>query len=283
MLWPDSSEAQARNSLRQVVHQLRQAWPDADRFLATRASTLMLAPGLDLTIDVDEYERAFAALPSPDLPTDPSAGRAALELAAGLYEGDLLPGSYDDWIAPERERLVAEQRRLLDRLIEVLSQHRDFGAAIDAGRRRLGLDRLDEGTYRTLMRLHAMTGDRAGALRVYHDCATVLERELGVEPGPATRLAYEEIVREEPEPSLTGWALPGEPASVATGPAGRPIPLVGRGPEWEAAMTSWGRMARGEARFLLIGGEAGIGKSRFAANLADWAGRQGIGSARTRV
>ncbi len=283
MLWPDSSDAQARNSLRQVVHQLRNAWPGADRFLTTESSTLMLAPGADLTVDVDDYQRALAAMPATDAVPDAGADRATLEFAAGLYQGDLLPGSYDDWIVPERERLIAAHRRVLDRLAAVLEHHGDYSAAIETGRRRLALDPLDEPTYRTLMRLHSLTGDRAGALRLYHDCAAALEAQLGVEPDATTRLAYEEIVRQEPEPTVAGWALATEPTAAITGPLGQPIPLVGRGPEWERAMAGWGRMTGGESRFLLIRGEAGIGKSRFAANLADWALRQGMGSARTRA
>jgi len=33
LLWPDTTEAQARNNLRQPVHQLRQAFPPIDQFL----------------------------------------------------------------------------------------------------------------------------------------------------------------------------------------------------------------------------------------------------------
>ncbi|WP_201394602.1 bacterial transcriptional activator domain-containing protein [Ktedonobacter sp. SOSP1-52] len=40
------------------------------------------------------------------------------------------------------------------------------------------------------MRLHALRGDRA-ALRTYHACAKILDRELGTEPGEATRTLYE--------------------------------------------------------------------------------------------
>ena len=31
--WPDSNEAQARNNLRQILHELRHALPEAERFL----------------------------------------------------------------------------------------------------------------------------------------------------------------------------------------------------------------------------------------------------------
>src|SRR5262249_5069612 len=34
LFWPDSTEAQARNNLRQALHQLRHALADADRFLS---------------------------------------------------------------------------------------------------------------------------------------------------------------------------------------------------------------------------------------------------------
>src|SRR5262245_7826206 len=33
LLWPDSTEAQARTNLRTLLHRLRQALPDADSFL----------------------------------------------------------------------------------------------------------------------------------------------------------------------------------------------------------------------------------------------------------
>src|SRR6185295_4526972 len=38
--WPDSSEAQARNNLRQFLFQLRQILPDSDRFLQIDTNTI---------------------------------------------------------------------------------------------------------------------------------------------------------------------------------------------------------------------------------------------------
>src|SRR5215213_5539585 len=38
-LWPDSSEAQARTNLRHLLHDLRRALPDADRFIDIAAHT----------------------------------------------------------------------------------------------------------------------------------------------------------------------------------------------------------------------------------------------------
>ena len=53
---------------------------------------------------------------------------------------------------------------------------------------------MNEESVLRLMRLHALSGDRAAALSVYHGFATSLARETGVEPSPETRTAYERLV-----------------------------------------------------------------------------------------
>lgn len=53
-----------------------------------------------------------------------------LERAAGLYRGDLLPGCYDDWIRPERERLRQMAAHALRMLVDLLETQGDYRAAI---------------------------------------------------------------------------------------------------------------------------------------------------------
>ena len=104
-----------------------------------------------------------------------------------LYRGDLLPSCYDDWVLPERERLRQIFAKTLERLMTLLESERDYRAAIMYAQRLLRHDPLQEVTYRCLIRLHALSGDRTGAARVYHTCATVLRRELDIEPSVETR------------------------------------------------------------------------------------------------
>src|SRR4051794_7548244 len=52
LLWPDSSESNARNNLRQLIYQLRQALPDPDRFLTSDANTIGWKLDGDQTFDV---------------------------------------------------------------------------------------------------------------------------------------------------------------------------------------------------------------------------------------
>src|SRR5439155_16046891 len=91
-------------------------------------------------------------------------------------------------------------------------------------------DPLHEATYRHLIRLYALMGDRAAALRTYHTCATVLERELATEPGPATREAYERLVRKDSPPVRLATPMPTLVAAA---------PLVGRHQEWTQLQEVW--------------------------------------------
>ena len=78
-----------------------------------------------------------------------------LEEATALYRGDLLPSCYDDWIVPERERLRQLALDGLTRLVELLESERNYRVAIGYAERLLGLDPVNEMTYRRLMRLRA--------------------------------------------------------------------------------------------------------------------------------
>src|SRR4051794_41681127 len=60
LLWPDSSEAQARTNLRHVLHKLRRALPDADRFLEVTPRTLGWRSDAPYWLDVASFDVALA-------------------------------------------------------------------------------------------------------------------------------------------------------------------------------------------------------------------------------
>jgi hypothetical protein len=127
LLWPDSTERQARTNLRKQVHYLRRALPNPDRFLHADAKTLQWLPEAPFTLDVAEFERA---LDQVEQANDTANAQALLEQAVDLYQGDLLPSCYDDWIIPERERLRQRFTRALDRLVQSLENQRAYSEAI---------------------------------------------------------------------------------------------------------------------------------------------------------
>ena len=139
-------------------------------------------------------------------------------------------------------------------------------AALAYAERLLRADPLREETCRLLMRLHDARGDAARALRVYHACAAALERELGVEPSPATRAAYEAL-------------LPG--AHRTTDESGQAL-LIGRAEERARLTRLWRAAEDGHARLVLVTGEPGIGKSRLVEELRSWCAHRGAATAEAR-
>ena len=59
LLWPNTSEANSRNNLRQLLFQLRQILPDANRFLFADAQSLSWRADGDQVVDVHLFERAL--------------------------------------------------------------------------------------------------------------------------------------------------------------------------------------------------------------------------------
>ncbi|MBX6363449.1 MAG: AAA family ATPase [Gemmatimonadetes bacterium] len=268
LLWPDSTEAQARTNLRHVLHDLRRALPERDRFLEATPRTLRWRADAPFRLDVAAFERAAAA----GAAGTGDAALDALRTAADLYAGDLLEGAYDEWLDAPRDRLRRRYYEVLERLAAALEARGDHAAAIHYAERLLRHDPLDEGAYRRLMRLHAARGDRARALRVYHVCAATLERELGVEPSPATCAAYEALRPARPE------GAPEAPrARRLAGP-----PLVGRAEPWSRLTALWSAAEAGRAHFVLISGEPGIGKTRLAEELLAWCAHRGAATATAR-
>lgn len=269
LFWPDSTETQARTNLRWLLFEFRRALRAAGAFLEFDGPMLRWRSGAPFTLDVDDLQAALTDAQRLAHGDDPARRRALLDRAVTLYRGDLLPACYDDWIAPERERLRAQFIGALESLIEQLQTEGDLDAAIRHAHDLLRHDPVHEATYRRLMRLYALVGDRPGALRTYHACATVLQRELEVEPSPATRKEYEALLNVETP----------RPAPPAT--AGH-VPLVGRQAEWTRLQSLWSAATQGEAHLVVLEGEAGIGKTRLAEELVHWAGQRGMATASAR-
>ncbi|MEO6893338.1 MAG: BTAD domain-containing putative transcriptional regulator, partial [Ktedonobacteraceae bacterium] len=232
LLWPDSSEERAHASLRKLLYQLRQALPEVDHFLHIDRQSLYWQPAADASwfLDIQDIEQAMTEAEQAEQRQDTAARREALERVMHLYRGDLLPSCYDEWIVPERDRLRQIFLQASEQLIALLEEEHDYDAAIKVARRLLRHDPLQEAMYRQLMRLYALQGDRVAALRVYHTCVTVLERELATEPGEATRQAYESLLQMD-------TASPAR--STTSTPRATGAPLVGRKVEWRRLQEAW--------------------------------------------
>lgn len=262
LLWPDSTEGQARTNLRNLLHTLRHSLPSADIFLSANSATVEWVSTAPFDLDVAQFE---AALAQAHESSNSKMVQQCLETAVSLYQGDLLPGNYDDWIIPIREELRQRYLAALRQLVSLLEEQGDYRTAARYCQRQIQQDPYDETASIQLMRLQALAGDRAGVRRSYQALTNILRRELGVEPALSTQKAYSELLRLEPESS---------PQLVATAvlPEWQPQPLptpstqfVGRETELDEIAQ---RLRDPNCRLLTILGLGGMGKTRLALQTA---------------
>jgi DNA-binding SARP family transcriptional activator len=287
LFWPESTDAQALTNLRRELHHLRQVLGNERSLVVTSRDLCWRdTPTCRVDVRVFDIERnaALAAAAAGD--DDGILVHAAA--AIGQYRGDLLPGVYDEWLLDARSELERQCVDLCDLLSAARAGTGDLAGAVEAARRRVQLQPLEEVGYRTLMELQADLGDRAGALSTYHHCASVLERELGVVPDAATRETFQRLMAHarpaKGAPAGTGHAVAGS----AVGPAvGRPGPaaaqLFGRSAQLGLLQDVWHAAVAGRRGLALVRGGAGVGKTRLVAEVAERAaGLQGAVVASTQ-
>ncbi|MGE5138508.1 MAG: BTAD domain-containing putative transcriptional regulator [Rudaea sp.] len=271
LLWPESSESQARTNLRQLLHHLRRALPVECSLLAADNQTVRWRLDSSCSVDVIEFQAAVVRAADAEKKGDSTAAREALEEAARLYQDDLLPDLYDEWLQAKREQLRQQLMDVLSRLATLLEMSGDYPSAIRHATRLVAVDPLREPSYQILMRLHARNNDRSSALRVYHQCMRTLKRELGVSPSKATQDLFTQALKSE--------HLPAAPVELPPYAATMPLPMVGRTTEREHLLACWRRVTQGETHFALILGEPGIGKSRLAEELFQYCSQYPEGAA----
>jgi DNA-binding SARP family transcriptional activator len=268
--WPDSTDAQALTNLRRELHHLRHVLEDEPALVVTSKDLCWRDTDtcqVDMRIFDIERKAAVAAAAASD-------GEGVLRHAAmaiAQYRGDLLPGGYDDWLLVARSEVERQCVDLCDLLCQTRALMGDLAGAVVAARRRIQLQPLEEVGYRALMQLQADLGDRAGAVSTYHHCASVLERELGVIPDPATRQAFQRLMaRADTE------RAPGPAIDASVGRSGfAAAELVGRSGELGLLRDRWRTAAAGQPGLVLVRGGAGVGKTRLVAEVAGLARQQG--------
>lgn len=269
--WPDyessSALAYLRRTLWEINRMLGDGWLDATR--EEVALTLDAAVRLDVTA-------FFAATETPPSGVEPAARIEQLETAVALYRGDFMAGytlrdapDFDTW---QRYQVETCRRRLAEALAELAQlagEQQLWETAVAYARRWLALDALDEVAHRQLMRLYALQGQRAAALRQYESCVNVLEAELGVIPEPTTRALAEAIRAGELGSPTTSTRIAAASPTPARSTAGN-LPtqttiFIGR--ETERAEIA-DLLASDDCRLLTLIGPGGIGKTRLALQAA---------------
>lgn len=178
--------------------------------------------------------------------------------AVALYRGPLLDGldlrnadAFEEWLS---ERRVHYEHRVLTCLSALIAdtQRRSDNAALERhARQMLAINPLKERATRALMLALGRRGHFTAALEVYSQCATTLQRELGVAPSAETMAVRERILLAR---AVERRVLPFQATA-----------FIGR--ERELAEAS-ARLFQPDSRLLTFVGLGGSGKTRLAIELA---------------
>jgi hypothetical protein len=213
---------------------------------------------------------------------DLRAAMATLDEALGLWRGT-------PYVELEEAPAAVAERARLEELRTVALEDRAV-AALALGEHAMVAGELESLTARYPLRerlwgLRALALARAGrqadALEALAALRTVLDEELGLEPGPELRSLQTAVLRQDP---TLAWAPPPgadviEVPRLATASASQrpavvpgvtlpPWPLVGRDRQMAVLVDAWARAETGVPTFAAVTGEPGIGKSRLSAELA---------------
>lgn len=243
ILWPDEAESSARHSLSQLLYRSRskpwsgllEAEPSRIRFTGTS--------------DVAMMQRSLAA----------HDWRAATEFWQGPLLGSMSGPdvhTWDDWLAAERQNLLAGFKEASIALALNLShegRHNDAAAPLH---RALQQDPLDETLLQAYLTAARPADQHSRATGVYREFVKLLKAELDLDPLPETaRLADQLAEQAGPAESrpVSAAGLQGAPASLSE--------LVAR--ELELAQVT-GELQRPDVRLLTIVGPGGMGKTSLA-------------------
>jgi predicted ATPase/DNA-binding SARP family transcriptional activator len=194
MLWPASTEANARNNLRQALWRIR-------RSLDPKSSEYLQADNFAIGFNENSSYWLDTSILEASLKDDWSSDDL-MEIAA-VYQGDLLPGFYENWVLLEREHLRAqyEQKTLL--LLDRLIRENRWNDVMVWAEKWIANGGTPEPAYRALMIAHSKLSDIANVASSYQRCKDALDDTLGLEPSEETDQLYHHLTQGEPLPDLS--------------------------------------------------------------------------------
>lgn len=188
------AETQVRALIRDLQYALRYLSPE---ILVDDGRTVRFNREA-VSVDAQEFNDLISA---PSINT--------IRKAVDIYRGNLLDRfttgirPFDEWLAERRLNMWRGALSMFGTLLTTQIRAGWWEEAVETAGRLLSLDPSQEVVHRTLMRLQLEQGRADAAMRRYQECADVLRRDYGREPGAETERLREEIaaaLEREPAP-----------------------------------------------------------------------------------
>lgn len=202
-LWPEISPISADSNFKVLLHRLRKTLePSMDKALGSsyvvfKENLVSLRKDL-CQVDLDEFlilrHRGVKAEDAGDIRRAMLCYKSCIE----LYRGDFLSEDlYVPWAEQKRNELRATYIDLLYRAADLYERQGSSKKAIECYQLIIKADPAREEVYQKLMLIYSNRGMRAEALKVYEECKSALEDQVGVEPCSLTVSIHKKIMENQ--------------------------------------------------------------------------------------
>ncbi|MDQ0808589.1 DNA-binding SARP family transcriptional activator [Streptomyces sp. B3I7] len=284
-LWQGDRPTAAVSSIRAHVSRLR-AVLEPGR--AGRPSVLVSGPaGYALHVppearDTTGFDRSVGRAREALAQGRPARARQEVDAALALWRGTALGEAADHAFAQqEKSRLGSALQDARELRTTVLLQQGDLERAVQAAEELVATAPLREASWSLLIRALYAAGRSVDSLSQYERFRVMLAREMGLDPSPALRELHTAVLRHDT--AVLGSPRP--PGTLAASAPAHPpaaTPLVGRDLELAQLSGLWEPSRPGHARWAVVSGEQGTGRSRLLDELAARASESGLTVVRTR-
>ncbi|MBR0797918.1 hypothetical protein JQ615_21245 [Bradyrhizobium jicamae] len=241
LFWSESPEERARASLRQALHEIRNAFAPSG-FEGLHADKLVVAldsarTNVDL---VDVMKDALRGAPHPRL----LAHQNLIDDVFGEVESS--DPAFQTWVLAKRQtirdQLIRHLEAALRDEIQITKRGRDIAAAI------INLDQTHEEACRYLIRGHVADGAIGSALKLYKNLWDLLEAEYDVEPTQQTQDLIAEVKAALP---FSGTQSNLDAPAAGPGAAAAKQPGAGPPPSPPTGLSVDQQLAARDARLIL--------------------------------
>lgn len=199
VLWSESLPPAWEAALSAIVSKLRSAvarsgLAGAISMNSSRGAYELSLPA-DAWVDVEAAADAIHEAESALRAGNPRAAYGPSAVAHHIARRPFLAGEQGAWIEVRRDRLREILLRALEARSEIYLWNGEHALALQSAKELTALEPFREAGHRLVMRAHAAMGNAAEGLRAYEHCRRMIARELGVDPSPQTKAAYETLLQ----------------------------------------------------------------------------------------
>ncbi len=202
LFWPQGDE-KARHSLHNCISQIRKIFTpligeDSRKLILRKRDGYTFNKDACCWIDIEEFDAHVFRGKSKADGSNWEEALLELQKAERLYTGEFLENSYEDWSGDLRFKSSARLIEILHILGTYFFDKKKYEVSADYWKKILTHDNCMEDAYLGLMICHTAQGNTNEAIKVYHECARTLKKELDLPPPASIIETYLRLVDGKP-------------------------------------------------------------------------------------